>query len=156
MQWGIRYLGSDQRIQTLKPDQAREYQVTSQHGTVQMVSCSNLPDAAKTGFRPADRIFLRVMADGRVRLLKYYEYDGYLEHPESPDPVMREAPGSLEVYLLRRVDGQLVFLRPGFLCEDLKEHLSDCPGLAEMMDPFKCKNINPVSVVEAYNNTCSR
>jgi len=154
LQWKVKYFDEDHQSHTLLPGQAKEYRFEYNSGTVRMVSAQNVIEASRAGFTPEAEFFLRLVEDGRLKLYKYFEYSGFKENPEIPDPVLREAPGSEEIYLLQK--GNEGLFRPGddASCNDVRDYLSDCPGFPEVVGNIGCKGTDLVRLVKSYNESC--
>ena len=104
----IKYCNSGTGITKLEPGQAKEIRFTYKDEDIRMISCS-------------DRIFLKLIIDGRLKL--FYAYDRGHGRDE----------GNLSHYLLQKGDGEL-FFPPETMKEfenKMKDYLSDCPEVVK-------------------------
>lgn len=118
LQWKVICFNDQGQSDILKPDQAREFFFIFRSLPVKMISVPNILHASNAGANPEPTLFLQLIKDGQVRLFRFYEYNGYQGNDSgSPDPVLKEAPGTVEIYLVQRSDGKLYRLGKEEWCE---------------------------------------
>lgn len=111
LQWNVTYFDDHKQPHTLKPGDAKEYCFEAKSGEVRMFSIKNILHAFNQGSEPAEFIFLHLVEDGKQRVFNYYDYSGYInDNNNSPDPVLRTAPGSIEIVILQKENGELVIM----------------------------------------------
>ncbi|MBN1197854.1 MAG: hypothetical protein JXA23_00785 [Bacteroidales bacterium] len=118
LQWKVKFTDDFGRSGILKPDQAREFSFLFRSLPVKMIAMPNILHASNAGANPEPVIFLQLVKEGKSRLFRFYEYSGYEGTDQnSPDPVLKEAPGSIKIYLLQRPGEELRQLRNEEGCE---------------------------------------
>ncbi len=157
LQWKITWFDSLNQAQTLRPGEVREYCFEYKSTPVRMVSMTNSLQASPSGFRHDQDIFLRLIIDGKLRLFKFYDYSGYVENnPESPDPILKETPGSIEIFLLQKSGGKVFQPGKNDFGESLRDYLSECPMVVESINSSTCRGDDLYKLVEMFNEVCSK
>jgi hypothetical protein len=121
----------------LKPDQTEEICFDYKGEKIRMLS---RPFDTNFDILSGSKSFLRILIDGKLKLLKYYRNGG--------------AAGLLEKYVMQKGNEKLFKVSILSFKQDMTTYLSDCPSVSKKIEEKVYKKDDVEQIVDEYNKIC--
>lgn len=154
LQYKVKYFDSEGNKIIIRPDQAKEIQFSYVFENIRMISRHNSLGLGNI-FSKSSNIFLRLEADGNLKLFNYY-------YTQSSPGMYNGATGtmtggysySVEGFILQKGDGELKRPKGLTFKKDMIEYFSDCPALVEKIENKVFRKNDMAAIVTFYNTNC--
>jgi hypothetical protein len=153
IQYRIAYLDSRGKKQVLHPDDAREIAFTYKGEEIRMLS--RIDNLHHRLFSSDDRIFLRLLVNGNMKLFDYYftqSTPGYYDG--ATGGMSAGSTYTADNYILQKGDGELMQPRGLAFRKDMIAYLHDCPEVAAMVEEKALRRRDMEIIVRQYNEKC--
>ncbi len=154
LQYRVAYFDAKGKKRVLSPYDALEIRFRFEQEEIRMLSRNGFHEFG-FGFGKGGQIFLKLEVDGPLKLFTYYHTQ---PAPGTVTPTNARITGGYsydaENAILQKGEDRL--FRPMWLTfrKDMKEYLSDCPALIEMIENKEMRRADMVEIVGYYNEKC--
>jgi hypothetical protein len=157
LQSKIKYWDSQNKKQTLKPEMATEVHFNCNGKEVTLITLKKSSTLSEN-----ESIFLHVLKDGEVRLLKYYKtiIPNYYKPkvPNLPEQEIQLTKTDLKIlnmdgeYFIQRNQAELQHIEKANFVEEILDVVYDCTELVKKIEDKKYKFRDLEKIIEEYNN----